>query len=78
MNTLRVSLRNDKDTRLLMSLLNTMNIVEDVQVEPRASFKDENQYMMLKKVLDQKAGRALFAKIGDPVKWQREIRDEWD
>lgn len=36
--------------------------------------KKENLLKAFKKA--QKAG--LFAEIGDPVEWQRELRNEWD
>ena len=77
MNTLRVSLKNNSDAQLLMRLLKTMNIVENVQREPEPIVRNDNQYNKLVKVLDQFASPSLFSKINDPVKWQNEIRNEW-
>lgn len=77
MHTIRVSLRNKADAQLLMSLLRTMNIVENVQGEPELLVHNDNQYTKLLKVLDNLASPSLFSKISDPVKWQKEIRNEW-
>ncbi|MCF8371042.1 MAG: hypothetical protein K9H64_05425 [Bacteroidales bacterium] len=77
MNTIRVSLRNNTDAQLLMRLLRTMNIVENVQGEQEEILRVENQYNKLTKVLDKFASPSLFSKISNPVKWQKEIRDEW-
>ncbi len=76
MNTLKISVKSDKDALLLIRLLKSLNFVTKIEpVEEDATTK--NQVNNLKLLLDKLADKKLFSKINDPVNWQRQLRNEW-
>jgi hypothetical protein len=74
MTTLKITVDNKKNARLLTRVLKNMsfikNIEEEINVVP-------NQYAILKNMFNTIESNNIFQEITDPVKWQREIRDEW-
>lgn len=45
--------------------------------EQSSKVKSSHQYTVLSEILNQYANPQLFQDI-DPVKWQRNLRDEWE
>ncbi len=75
MTTLRITVDNKKNAKLLTKMLSKMNFVKKVEEEkPLIKY----QYASLKKIFSEIKPDALFQKIQDPLAWQKEIRDEWE
>lgn len=75
MTTLKITVDNKKNARLLTRILRNMNFVK--RVEEDNSNDIQNQFISLKKIFNNLEPNNLFREINDPVKWQKEIRDEW-
>jgi hypothetical protein len=77
MTTIKISVKSNKDAALLVKLLKSLNFVINVEpvLETRADMN--NQYELLKNILDKKASKKLFKEIKDPLQWQKDLRDEW-
>ncbi len=75
MTTLKVTVDNKKNARLLKKVLQNMRFVKKIEEEPDV---DANQYTNLKRFFDEIKPNYLFQNITNPVKWQKEIRDEWE
>jgi hypothetical protein len=75
MTTLRITVDNKKNARLLSKILKNMNFVKKIEEENSAS---DNQYEILNKLFNTLEPGRLFNQIDDPLKWQKEIRDEWE
>ena len=74
MTTLKITVDNKKNARLLSRLLRNMSFVKKVEEENRIV---RNQYSNLKKLFNSIESGQLFENINDPVQWQKEIRNEW-
>jgi hypothetical protein len=75
MTTLRITVDNKKNAKLLTKMLSKMNFVKKVEEEkPPIKY----QYASLKEIFSEIKPDALFQKIQDPLAWQKEIRDEWE
>lgn len=74
MTTLRITVDNKKNARLLTRILRNMNFVKRIEEDNNVV---HNQFVVLKKMFSNLEPNNLFREINDPVKWQREIRDEW-
>jgi len=48
-------------------------VEEDLLVNER-----NDQFAMLKKIFNGTEPNSLFSGVINPVKWQKEIRDEWE
>ncbi|MGE4287756.1 MAG: hypothetical protein AB7E36_03630 [Salinivirgaceae bacterium] len=75
MTTLRITVDNKKNAKLLTKMLSKMNFVKKVE-EEKPSIK--YQYASLKKIFSEIKPDALFQKVQEPLSWQKEIRDEWE
>ncbi len=75
MTTLKVTVDNKKNAKLLKQILLNMRFVKKIEEEPGL---DANQYNNLKALLSEIKPNSLFREITDPGKWQKEIRDEWE
>ncbi len=77
MNTIRISVKSDKEMQQLLQLIASLDI--DIHVEQNEADNNSvnNQFDVLKKILDDASSPQLFSEINDPVKWQRNLRDEW-
>jgi len=74
MTTIRITVDNKKNARLLTRILRNMNFVKRIEEDNNVV---HNQFVVLKKIFGNLEPNKLFQEISDPVKWQREIRDEW-
>jgi hypothetical protein len=74
MPTLRVTVDNKKNARLLSNILKNMNFVKKIEEENKAS---HNQYETLNKLFNKVEPKKVFNEIDNPVKWQKNIRHEW-
>jgi len=52
-----------------------MKFVKNIEEENREA---SNQYANLKRIISNIEPNSIFRDIHDPVKWQKEIRDEWE
>jgi predicted AAA+ superfamily ATPase len=75
MTTLKVTVDNKKNARLLTRFLRNMNFVKKVE-EENSVVKD--QYTNLEKIFNSIESNDLFSGVKEPVKWQKKIRDEWE
>ena len=74
MTTIRITVDNKRNARLLTRILRNMNFVKRIEEDNNVV---QNQFVVLKKMFSNLEPNNLFKEINDPVKWQREIRDEW-
>jgi len=74
MTTLKITVDNKKNARLLTRILRNMNFVKLIEEDNNVV---QNQFIILKKMFSNLEPNKLFQEINDPVKWQMEIRDEW-
>ena len=74
MTTIKITVDSKKNARLLTSLLRNMNFVKKIEEENNVV---KNQYTVLKKMFNTIEPKQIFRKIDDPVKWQKELRNEW-
>jgi hypothetical protein len=75
MTTIKITIDNKKNARLLTRVLRNMKFVKTIELENTTV---KNQYDGLKEIFNKIEAGRLFQKIDDPVKWQKEIRDEWE
>ena len=71
----------DEQAEALKKLLHEVPFVKNIEEEPTVNDqvpRQETALERIKKILDDAKGKDLFKDIKDPVKWQREIRKEWD
>lgn len=75
MTTLRVTIDNKKNARLLTNVLKNMTFVKKIEEENHAV---ANQYHTLDKLFHNIQPGKVFNEIDDPVKWQKNIRRDWE
>lgn len=75
MTTLKITIDNKKNARLLTRVLRNMKFVKTIELENSTV---KNQYSTLKEILNKIETGRLFKKIDDPVEWQKKLRDEWE
>ncbi len=75
MTTLKITVNNKKNARLLSNILKNMNFVKKIEEENKAS---DNQYQTLDKLFNNIKPGKVFNEIDDPVKWQKDIRHDWE
>ena len=71
MTTLKITVDNKKNARLLKQILQNMKFVKKVEEENKTS---DDQYQTLNKLFDNIKHGKVFNEIKDPVKWQKDIR----
>ena len=77
MTTLKITVDNRKNAQLLTKLLKSMVFVKKVEEDLPVSERND-QFSMLKKIFNVTEPNSLFSSVINPVKWQKEIRDEWE
>lgn len=77
MNTIKISVRSNKDAVLLTKLLKSLNFVIDVEPVLIDKNKKNNQFETLNNLVEKLADRKLFSEITDPIRWQKNLRNEW-
>ncbi|HEY3371136.1 MAG TPA: hypothetical protein VGK10_09830 [Prolixibacteraceae bacterium] len=77
MTTIKITVNNRKNARLLTTLLKSMAFVKKVEEDLPPS-ANADQFISLKHFLDTIEPESLFRTINNPVEWQKELRDEWE
>ncbi len=78
MNTIKISVKTNRDANLLLRLLKSLNFVTEVeQIQEPENKRKENQFQKINSILHRYAKPDLFEEIKDPVRWQKSLRDEW-
>jgi hypothetical protein len=79
MTTIRISVKNKRDANLLYRMLMKLSFVEKVEkIDTEETLNSGKQYSRLKMILTNQANPDLFSNIHDPIRWQKEIRNEWE
>ena len=77
MNTLKISVKSNKDAVLLTKILKSLNFVINVEPVLENKINKKNQYELLNDLIEKNANSKLFKEIIDPVLWQKNLRNEW-
>jgi hypothetical protein len=77
MTTLKITVNNRKNARLLTKLLKSMAFVNKVEEDLPIPQKT-NQFVSLKNFLHTIEPESVFRTINNPVEWQKNTRDEWE
>ena len=77
MTTIKIKVDNKHNARILQKMLQAMSFVKEIESDLHVNEKEE-QYDHLKKLLSNIEPGSLFGEVENPVKWQKDIRDEWD
>lgn len=77
MTTLKITVNNRKNARLLTKLLKSMAFVKKVEEDLPIPQK-ANQLVSLKNFLNTIEPESMFRTINNPVEWQKEMRNEWE
>ena len=78
MNTIKISVKSNKNAKLLISLLKSLKFVTNVeQISDSKSIKKEKQFEKLNQLLNKLGNSNLFSEIADPIQWQKNLRNEW-
>ena len=79
MTTLKISVKNKRDANLLYRILAKLSFIEKIEkIENDQPPAEGKQYSLLKSILSKQANPELFKNIQDPVKWQKDLRNEWE
>lgn len=77
MTTLKITVDNKRNATLLKQLLQSMAFIKSIETDlPKP--KRSNQFEQLQNILNTIEADCLFKNIDDPVKWQKELRNEWE
>ncbi|HET6558679.1 MAG TPA: hypothetical protein VFG54_15270 [Prolixibacteraceae bacterium] len=77
MTTIKVTVNNRKNARLLTKLLKSMAFVNKVE-EDLPNPRNANQLESLQQFLNTIEPDSVFRSIHNPVEWQKASRDEWE
>ena len=77
MTTLKITVNNRKNARLLTKLLKSMAFVNKVEEDFSIS-PNSDQFVSVKHLLSTIEPETMFRAINNPVEWQKELRDEWE
>lgn len=77
MTTIKITVNNRKNARLLTKLLKSMAFVNKVE-EDLPIPQNANQIGSLKHFLSTIEPGSMFRTIKNPVEWQKNLRDEWE
>ena len=77
MTTLKITINNRKNARLLTKLLKSMAFVKKIEEDLPIPQKT-NQLVSLKNFLNTIEPESVFRAINNPVEWQKNMRDEWE
>ena len=79
MNTIKISVKSKRDAVLLYKMLQKMSFVDKIERSESVEQKvTQSQFLILRKILKDKANPELFCSVKDPVLWQKKLRDEWE
>jgi len=79
MNTIKISVKNKRDAVLLYKMLQKMSFIDKIEKSESTEQKiTQSQFLILRKILKDKANPELFHSVNDPVQWQKKLRDEWE
>ncbi len=77
MTTLKITVDNKRNATLLKQMLQSMAFIKNIEID-LPNPKRSNQFEQLNKLLNTIEPDRLFKNIDDPVKWQKELRNEWE
>jgi hypothetical protein len=77
MTTLKITVDNRKNARLLTKLLKSMAFVKNIEEDIPISHSTD-QFIALQKIFHSIEPDSVFCNIDNPVDWQKNIRDEWE
>lgn len=77
MTTIKVIVNTAKDASFLVRLLKSLNFVSKVEQLKDNAVDSRSQYENVQKALDEIQEEQVFRDIEDPIKWQKNIRNEW-
>lgn len=77
MTTLKITVNNRKNARLLTKLLKTMAFVKKIEEDIPVT-EESDQFELLKNFFNSIAPDSLFKGINNPAEWQKNIRNEWE
>ena len=77
MTVLKVYVDNKKNARLLQRMLQSMRFVTKIESE-LPLIEEKTQFDQLNETLHGSDESASFPEIKDPVKWQKNLRNEWE
>ncbi len=77
MTILKVTVDNKKNARLLQRMLQSMRFVTKIESE-LPPVENKSQFEQLQETLDSVKTDAPFPEIKDPLKWQNNLRNEWE
>lgn len=77
MTTLKITVDNRKNARLLTKMLKSMAFVKKIEEDLPISLNSD-QFVSLKKLFNAIEPDSMFRDINNPVEWQKNIRDEWE
>ena len=77
MMTIKITVDTQKHASFLTEMLSGISFVKNIEAEIPLE-KRSATYQKLKKILDKYANKNLFKEIKDPVKWQKQLRNEWE
>ena len=79
MTTFKILVKNKRDAVLLFRMLQNISFIDKIEKsEISQVHRTKNQFDRLQKVIKENSSSDLFKSIDDPVKWQRDLRDEWE
>ena len=77
MNTIRITVDNRKNARLLTKMLKSMAFVK--KIEEDLPIPDNSaQFSLLNNLFNTIEPDSMFRDINNPVEWQKNIRNEWE
>ena len=76
MRNLTLNIKNASDYQLLLQLAKRLGLDISATAEKKEKVQTK-QMRNLYKLLSSVKKNELFKEIKDPVKWQKELRDEW-
>ena len=75
MTTLKITVDGKKNALLLKKMLSSMNFIKNIEEEKTVK---KSQFLILKEIFKDVKPNTIFTEINDPVKWQNQLRDEWE
>ena len=75
MTTLKITVDSKKNALLLKKMLRSMNFIKNIEEEKTVK---KSQFLILKDIFKDVKPNTIFREINDPVKWQNQLRDEWE
>ena len=75
MTTLKITVEGKRNVLLLKKMLRSMNFIKNIEEEKTVK---KSQFLILKDIFKDVEPNTIFTEINDPVKWQNQLRDEWE